>query len=187
MTGARSGARPGGAPGARPPVMLERLRPPLAPGDAAALLALEQATQTRPLGLAALVAEALAPVDVAVALVARRPGGDPVGFATARLLGPDAHVVRLAVDPAARRQGSGAMLLAGLIGWAQEVGAAALTLEVRVGNRAALALYARAGLEVIGRRRGYYPDGEDALVATLVLGEPAAPAGSTPRPGTGVR
>jgi ribosomal-protein-alanine N-acetyltransferase len=44
-------------------------------------------------------------------------------------------------------------------------GARHLTLEVRVGNEPALALYKRFGLAPVGVRRNYYPvTGEDALV-----------------------
>ena len=44
-------------------------------------------------------------------------------------------------------------------------GARHLTLEVRVGNDPALALYARFGLAPVGVRPNYYPvTGEDALV-----------------------
>jgi ribosomal-protein-alanine N-acetyltransferase len=46
-----------------------------------------------------------------------------------------------------------------------EAGASALTLEVRVSNEPAKALYRRFGLAPAGVRRGYYePDGEDALI-----------------------
>jgi ribosomal-protein-alanine N-acetyltransferase len=39
------------------------------------------------------------------------------------------------------------------------------TLEVRVSNRAAIALYERFGFEASGIRRGYYTDNrEDALI-----------------------
>ena len=44
-------------------------------------------------------------------------------------------------------------------------GARHLTLEVRVGNQPAIALYQRFGLAPVGVRRNYYPvTGDDALV-----------------------
>ena len=135
---------------------------------AAALLELEAATQDRPLGLDGLLREA---EDDGVVLVAREdgPDGQVIGFASARLLVAEAHVVRLAVSEAHRRRGTGRALLDGLIAWAVTSGAEALLLEVRAGNAAALALYARAGFEVEGRRDGYYPDGEAALLLRRVL------------------
>ena len=42
-----------------------------------------------------------------------------------------------------------------------------ITLEVRPDNEAALALYRRFGLAPGGVRKGYYPDGQDALVLWL--------------------
>jgi ribosomal-protein-alanine N-acetyltransferase len=48
---------------------------------------------------------------------------------------------------------------------ALELGSRHLTLEVRVGNEPAIALYRRFGMAPVGVRRNYYPEtGEDALV-----------------------
>jgi ribosomal-protein-alanine acetyltransferase len=134
-----------------------------------ALLSLEVATQDRPLGLEALLREA---AHDGVLLIARddAEGGAVCGFASARLLADEAHVVRLAVDPDRRRQGTGRALLDGLTAWARGSHAAALLLEVRASNTAALELYAAAGMRVDGRRPRYYPDGEDALLLHLPLG-----------------
>jgi ribosomal protein S18 acetylase RimI-like enzyme len=136
-----------------------------------ALLELERTTQDRPLGWEALTREVgptvatpgvLLVANVAAVLQPDRSGF--VGFASAQLLVDDAHVLRLAVVPDARRQGVGRQLLDGLVGWAVEVGAAAVVLEVRAGNVAARTLYAAAGFVEDGLRRGYYPDGEDAAL-----------------------
>lgn len=44
------------------------------------------------------------------------------------------------------------------------------TLEVRLGNGPARALYEGFGFRVVGRRPGYYADtGEDALLLTCAL------------------
>ena len=129
--------------------------------DAEALLALERSTQHRPLALPALLAEAGPDVDCVV-LVAREVDRI-VGMASARVLGAEAHVIRLAVDGDHRRRGVGRALLDGLVRWSEDAGAPVL-LEVRAGNAAALALYADAGFAVEGTRPRYYPDGEDALL-----------------------
>ena len=42
-------------------------------------------------------------------------------------------------------------------------------LEVRRDNAAAQALYRSRGFEVVAERRGYYDDGEDALVMRCAL------------------
>jgi ribosomal-protein-alanine N-acetyltransferase len=147
---------------------LERIDSPPDADTAAAMLALEVATEPRPLGIDALLRESEAD---GVVLVARDggPDGAVVGMASARLLVDDAHVVRLAVDAAWRRRGIGRAMLAGLTSWAGEIGADALVLEVRAGNEAALGLYAEAGMTVEGRRPRYYPDGEDALLLRRTL------------------
>jgi ribosomal-protein-alanine N-acetyltransferase len=90
-----------------------------------------------------------------------RPG---VGFVLARVAADEAEILTLAVVPAARRQGHGEALLAGAMAAAVARGAGAMFLEVSEQNEAARALYAAAGFAEAGRRRGYYPDGSDALV-----------------------
>ncbi|MND05848.1 ribosomal-protein-alanine N-acetyltransferase [compost metagenome] len=55
---------------------------------------------------------------------------------------------------------------------ARDYGAQTILLEVRPSNQAAIELYASAGFAEIGRRRGYYPAGnerEDAIVLQLEL------------------
>jgi len=110
-------------------------------------------------------------LEGAYGLAARREGGGdaPEGFVLARAVAGEAEVLTLAVDPAARRSGLGARLLAGAAGEAARRGAASLFLEVSEANGPARALYARAGAEEVGRRRRYYADGSDALVLRISL------------------
>jgi ribosomal-protein-alanine N-acetyltransferase len=92
-------------------------------------------------------------------------GKSVVGFAGQMLIDDESHVNNIAVDPAWQRRGLGAVLLADLVRTALDRGARHLTLEVRVGNEPALALYSRFGLAPVGVRRNYYPvTGDDALV-----------------------
>lgn len=143
--------------------------------DADMMLALEVATQERPLPLDVLLAEARRSRD-GVVLVARDTQERIVGMASVRLMVDEAHVIRLAVDEAARRRGIGRALLDGLVTWARERGAGAVLLEVRDGNVAARTFYAAAGFVAEGRRPRYYPDGEDALLWRLTLRTGAAAA-----------
>ena len=88
-----------------------------------------------------------------------------VGVVGALLVAGDAHIMTIAVDPAAQRTGVATALLLDVANRAIAAGSTALTLEVRASNTAAQALYRRFGLAPVGHRRGYYePDGEDALV-----------------------
>jgi len=75
------------------------------------------------------------------------------------------HVGNLAVRPEMRRRGVARALLDDLLEHARSLGVESLTLEVRVSNFAAQALYRAYGFRLAGLRRGYYGDtGEDALI-----------------------
>src|SRR5262249_13311162 len=88
-----------------------------------------------------------------------------VGYAFAWLGAGAGHLGNLAVATRAQRRGVARALLAQLLGDARTRGVEHLTLEVRVSNFAAQALYRTHGFRLAGLRRGYYRDtGEDALV-----------------------
>jgi [ribosomal protein S18]-alanine N-acetyltransferase len=92
-------------------------------------------------------------------------GSQIVGFAGQMFVDDEAHVNNIAVAPAWQGRGLGGVLLGDLVKTALDHGARHLTLEVRVGNEPALALYRRFGLAPVGVRRNYYPEtGDDALV-----------------------
>ena len=95
-------------------------------------------------------------------------GVDPIlGYGGFWLLYDEAHISTLAVHTVWRRQGLGELLLVALLDEARRLGAVRATLEVRVSNVAAQALYAKYGFEQAGRRKAYYNDnGEDALILT---------------------
>jgi len=79
--------------------------------------------------------------------------------------GGELHILAIATHPDRRRAGIGGVLLAHAIEQARAAGATLATLEVRRGNRPAIALYERAGFTTVHVRQGYYQDdGEDALV-----------------------
>jgi len=79
------------------------------------------------------------------------------------------HITVVAVDPACRRRGLGRRVLAGLLAHGRAAGARHATLEVAAPNGAARALYAAAGFQEAGIRRGYYRNGDDALIQWLRL------------------
>ena len=93
--------------------------------------------------------------------------GPILGYGGFWLMYAEAHISTLAVHTAHQRKGLGELLLVALLDEASRLGAARATLEVRVSNPAAQALYARYGFEQVGRRKAYYPDNrEDALILT---------------------
>jgi ribosomal-protein-alanine N-acetyltransferase len=77
----------------------------------------------------------------------------------------EAHVTTIGVHPDERGNGLGELLLLQLFVEAAARGAEMLTLEVRVSNEAAQALYCKYGFTRQGIRRRYYSDnGEDAYI-----------------------
>ena len=98
------------------------------------------------------------------ARVAERDGG-LAGYSLAWLGAGSGHLGNLAVVPEQRRRGVARALLDDLFAEAERRRVESLTLEVRVSNFAAQALYRAHGFRMVGLRRGYYRDsGEDALV-----------------------
>jgi len=101
----------------------------------------------------------------AALLVATEPPDRVVAYALLlfRANGRRARLYSLAVDPHARGQGLARRLVTAAEAEALRRGAAALTLEVRVDNAAAIRLYEALGYRGRGRRSEYYEDGADAL------------------------
>ena len=93
-----------------------------------------------------------------------RVGRDIVGYGGLMMTLDDGHVTTLAVDPRWHRHKIGTRLLLALAREAIGRGATGLTLEVRLSNHGAQALYRRFGFEPVGVRKGYYVETkEDAL------------------------
>ncbi|WP_339744548.1 ribosomal protein S18-alanine N-acetyltransferase [uncultured Maricaulis sp.] len=99
-----------------------------------------------------------------------RRGDEAVGMALFRVAAGEAEVLTIAIVPAMRGQRVGADLLACGEADALAQGTRRVFLEVSTLNTAAQALYSRVGYREIGRRRGYYADGSDALVLEKALG-----------------
>lgn len=93
-----------------------------------------------------------------------RDGTAVVGYAGAMFVLDDAHVTNIAVAPDRQRQGIATRLLAELTWAAIARECHALTLEVRVSNTGAQALYREFGFVPAGVRKKYYENTEDAIV-----------------------
>jgi ribosomal-protein-alanine N-acetyltransferase len=138
---------------------------PMALEDIPAVLDIERASFTAPWPPEAFQQE-LRHNRLARYVVARQ-GGAVVGYAGIWLMVDEAHITTFAVHPDSRRQGVGRRLLLATIAVADDLGANRMTLEVRVSNLAAQALYGEYGFAIAGRRERYYTDdGEDAYVMT---------------------
>jgi len=125
-----------------------------------------------PDAIAALLADALPDPTAwtadAVAAVLAAPGAVTAvaqhGVALGRAVAGEAELYAIAIRASDRRKGAGTALLAAWERAAAARGAERLFLEVAEDNRAARALYTRAGWSERGRRRAYYGRGRDALI-----------------------
>ena len=97
--------------------------------------------------------------------IAARVGPSVVGYAGLMYAADEGHITNIAVDPAWQRHHIGSRLLLNVARTAPRFGAKHLTLEVRVSNGAAQALYGRFGFRTEGLRKNYYAESnEDALI-----------------------
>ena len=89
------------------------------------------------------------------------------GMAGIWMMVDEAHIVTIAVRKNRKNLGLGEWLLINIIELAKQLRAKYVTLEVRVSNKTAQALYEKYGFTRAGTRRKYYSDnGEDALIMT---------------------
>jgi len=87
-----------------------------------------------------------------------------IGYLIAHCVLDEAHIVSLGLDPAWRGRGGGRFLLEDFLRSSRAQGITSITLEVRVSNIPARALYESCGFTVAGLRRNYYSDNnEDAI------------------------
>jgi [ribosomal protein S18]-alanine N-acetyltransferase len=89
------------------------------------------------------------------------------GFLGLWVMVDEAHIINVAVREAWRGKGMGELLLISGIDTAIKNKAVVATLEVRVSNTPAQALYTKYGFQQVGLRKAYYTDNkEDALIMT---------------------
>jgi len=74
------------------------------------------------------------------------------------------EIENIVVAGPARRHGLGVRLVGELLRLARLRGTKAIFLEVRESNRAARALYEKCGFVVIGDRKGYYRNPDEAAI-----------------------
>jgi [ribosomal protein S18]-alanine N-acetyltransferase len=151
----------GGAPGQ--PAPLEVHLVPMRRRHLRSVLRIEAQVYPRPWSLPLFMSE----LNLRTSRVycVARVEGVAVGYAGLMLAAGDAHVTTIAVDPAWHRNKIGSRLLLNLAREARARGAKHLTLEVRVSNSAAQAMYRLFGFHPAGIRKNYYVEtNEDALI-----------------------
>ena len=143
-----------------------------APADVAPLADLERRCFDWPWGRWSFEGElAAGDADHRLACAAQGCGQSVIiGYIFFRFIADEAHIFRIAVDPAWRRRGIGARLVAECLDAARVRGLSAAWLDVRASNTEAIALYGKLGFQTVATRRGYYSDRhEDALILKLTL------------------
>ncbi len=101
--------------------------------------------------------------------------GEVLGYAGLLVMADEGYITNVAVFPEARRGGVAAQIIEVFMNFAKGNHLAFLTLEVRLTNTAAIALYQSFGFEEVGRRKNYYDlPKEDALILTRYFEEEEA-------------
>ena len=96
--------------------------------------------------------------------------GEVLGYVGMMYVIDEGYISNVAVREQYRRCGLGERLVAELVGRAEGMGLAFVTLEVRAGNTPAVQLYAKLGFKPVGTRKDYYEKPkEDAILMTNFL------------------
>ena len=141
---------------------------PLAYSDLPRVLAIERRAFPTAWSLSMFVLELSKPSGVCLAAI---DGRDLVGYLICARYAEAHHLMNVAVDPDRRREGIARALIDEML---ERTGpGASITLEVRVSNAGAIALYESYGFRGVGTRRRYYADtGEDAIIMWRAVGAP---------------
>lgn len=95
-------------------------------------------------------------------------GTQILGYCIYMVAADEGEILRIATDIKMRKSGLGKKLITSVINEMKESGVQEVFLEVRKGNKGAIALYKSVGFKEIGVRKGYYRDnGEDAVLFKL--------------------
>ncbi|HBG04203.1 MAG: ribosomal-protein-alanine N-acetyltransferase [Geobacteraceae bacterium GWC2_58_44] len=130
--------------------------------DLEAVLEIESASFSRPWTRRHFSDELASPFGYPV--VAVMPDGSVAGYLCMKQVLDEAEILDVAVSVSLRGRGVGRLLVETALAAARGRGGTVVSLEVRVGNREAIALYERLGFHEMGRRRQYYENGEDAIL-----------------------
>ena len=137
----------------------------LAYSDLPGVIAIERRSFPAPWSLAMFVLELSKPSGICLAAA---DGEELAGYLVCSRYDQVWHLMNVAVAPERRRQGVARRLIGRLMEETGEGADLPITLEVRVSNREAIAMYEGIGFRSAGVRPRYYQDNdEDALIMWL--------------------
>ena len=99
------------------------------------------------------------PVAENYVMIAR---GNMVGYLFSHVVDDDVQILNIAIDIPFQHKGYGKQLLSYFLDQFNED--SSIHLEVRKSNFPAINLYLKFGFHETGTRKGYYADGEDAII-----------------------
>jgi ribosomal-protein-alanine N-acetyltransferase len=94
-----------------------------------------------------------------------------IGYALFQYLTGDdtAHLLKILVLPESRGRGEVQKFWKEVLIYLKEQGLKNIYLEVEAGNTRAISFYEKCGLQHLRRNKGYYSNGEDALIMSMTL------------------
>jgi ribosomal-protein-alanine N-acetyltransferase len=137
----------------------------LAYSDLPGVISIERRSFPAPWSMAMFVLELSKPSGICLAAA---EGDELLGYLVCSRYDQVWHLMNVAVAPERRRSGVATGMISRLLEEAGEGADLPITLEVRVSNRDAIAMYEGLGFRSAGVRPRYYQDnGEDALIMWL--------------------
>jgi ribosomal-protein-alanine N-acetyltransferase len=139
------------------------------------IYSLEQICSQNPWSLASLSEELSNPYAIFFVLEEREaaqaadsgdgyPKNQIIGFACSAQVLDEMHIHEVAIHPNHRRKGLGLLLIGRILSEAATKNIRRIYLEVRLSNHSAIRLYEKCGFTEDGVRKGYYQNGEDAVL-----------------------
>jgi ribosomal-protein-alanine N-acetyltransferase len=134
---------------------------PLSEDDLDAVLSIESASFSRPWNRSHFLSELHSPHAFPLGAFS---GAELLGYICPMQLLDEGQILDVAVAPDHRGKGIGRLLVCTALDQCRRRGAVVVSLEVRISNADAISLYRNIGFIESGRRKGYYENGEDALL-----------------------
>ncbi len=98
-----------------------------------------------------------------------KTGNDIVGFAGILIIIDELNIMNIVTKKVCRNLGIGSSLLQFIINFARDNNCTSITLEVNENNLPAIRLYKKYNFKVVGLRKKYYNNIDNAILMTLNL------------------